>query len=69
MTELDMKRENEKFFINVINKLSEGGIYVYPERMGFFTKRGNKLYGEKKDLDNVRFLVTREFFESFFSLK
>ena len=69
MLSLEQKKENEKFFLRVLLTLNEGGMYVYPAQMAFFTKRDGKLYATAGDLEKVKDIVTADFFSKFFVLK
>lgn len=55
------KKENEKFFIQVINTLRDGGIYAYPAIQEIFHKKGNKLTCNKKAYNHIKEIVTQEF--------
>lgn len=55
------KLENQKFFLNVINTLAEGGKYIFIEIGEVFIKKGDKLHCYKKGYNRVKEIVTDEF--------
>ena len=59
-------KQNELFFLNVIRALSEGGTYVFPAANATFTKHHNKLMGTKENLVHVKYIVSPEFFHTYF---
>lgn len=57
---------NEYFFMKVIIGLKEGGTYVYPAANASFIKKENKLFGTKENLVHVKYIVSPEFFHTYF---
>jgi hypothetical protein len=58
--------QNEIFFLSVIINLSENGTYVFPAAMASFTKKNNRLIGTKENLLHVKYIVSPEFFHTYF---
>ena len=61
-------KENEKFFEQIFRILSEGEIYMWPEREKIFTKKGQKLIAE--DLETygaIEEIVSRKYLRKRFS--
>ena len=61
------KEENQKFFLNTLNFLNEGGVYIfkdYPECQ--FVKRGNKFVCSMDSYAMIIPLVTKSFLKKYF---
>lgn len=64
---LYQKKENEKFFLNTLNFLNEGGVYIfkdYPECV--FTKRDGKFICNMDSYAMIIPLVTKTFIKKYF---
>lgn len=59
-------KANEEFFNNVLGVLREGGKWIYPAAGKVFTKSGGKLTGDPAALDNVKEIVSEEYFKKYF---
>jgi hypothetical protein len=57
---------NEAFFEKVISFLKDGGSYCYPAVGCIYTKTGGILTGNKEAMDNVKPIVSEEFFNTHF---
>jgi hypothetical protein len=64
---LEMKRRNEHYFKITLNLMNEGGVYIWPDTGHVFTKKEGKFVGNKQACRSVREIITRDFFENFFS--
>jgi len=47
--------------------MNEGGVYIWPDTGHVFTKKEGKFVGNKQACRSVREIITRDFFENFFS--
>tara|TARA_Y100000816_G_scaffold292382_1_gene287360 strand:+ start:3140 stop:3376 length:237 start_codon:yes stop_codon:yes gene_type:complete len=64
---LYQKKENEKFFLNTLNFLNDGGVYIfkdYPEYV--FTKRDGKFICNMDSYAMIIPLVTKTFIKKYF---
>lgn len=61
-------KANEEFFRQTIGVLREGGVYGWVETGHIYTLRSGKLTGDQKALDQVRKIVSEEFFKKFFGI-
>ena len=59
---------NEQFFMRTISLLKEGGSYGWPATGHTFTKRGEKLLGSPEALEEVKKIVSGNFFKNYFGI-
>lgn len=57
---------NENFFKQVLNTLTEGGTWVWPDEQSLFIKQGDYLLGNERALNSARQIVSPEFYEAHF---
>lgn len=60
---------NEQFFDHLINVLTEGGTWAWPDTLEIYTKQGDKLLGGKEGLEYIKDIVRQDYFQKRFSLK
>lgn len=62
-------KANEQFFINTINTLREGGMWVWKDFGFIFYKENNKLVGDVRGVIEVKGIVSEEFFKKHFVVR
>lgn len=55
------KEVNGKWFNQLLNSLNDGGVWIYPDIMEGFTKKGDKLVGSKRGVKAVKEITPESF--------
>lgn len=65
-----MKLTNDRFFVNVINRLNDGGTYIWPIKEHMYVKMGNKLIAQTQEgYDDIKAITTLHFSSNYIDLK
>jgi len=62
-------KENEIYFLNVLSTLAEGGFYGWVNMGEVLTKKNGKLQCSQRVLLEVKNIVSKGFFDTYFELK
>lgn len=61
-------KDNEKYFSNVIDTLSEGGVFGWKDLAEVLVKKNNKLVCKQRAYDKLKEITSKEYFENNFIL-
>lgn len=59
---------NEKFFLNIISMLNEGGKYGYPAEQTIYTLKRGKLCGDAHAIEVIKPIVSEAFLMKYFAV-
>jgi len=60
--------DNEKYFSNVINTLSDGGVFGWKDLGEVLVKKNGKLVCKQKAYDKLKEITSKDYFENNFIL-